>query len=90
MNAANADIADLYVIVQGPPRKDSLDGRLTIVETSHAAAAAAESALIVAKELRDDRTQRKWTTREKLTALVLSSLAILSPWAMAIYYGKPH
>lgn len=78
----NKDVADLYVIVQGPPRDESIRGRLHHLESSQVAASAAEAALIVAKQLRDDRSHRAWTKTEKLLALAISVMAVSSPWAM--------
>lgn len=82
MIAVNADVAELFVQVQGPPRNESIRGRLHTLESSQAAASAAEAALIVAKQLRDERSHRAWTIKEKALTLVLAVLAIGSPWAM--------
>jgi hypothetical protein len=76
--ATQADIADIFVLIQGPPWERSLRGRVHELETSHVAASAAEAALAIAKELRSDR----WSVKAKALTLVIALLAVGSPWAM--------
>jgi len=76
------DVSDIRREIFGPPRDDSVKGRLHVLENDRVAASAAEAALTVAKELRDDRSHRAWSTREKVAALVLSAILATSPYAM--------
>jgi len=78
MVATQADIADLFVLIQGPPWERSLRGRLHEMESMHVAASAAEAALTIAKELRDGR----WSMKAKAVTLAIALLAVGSPWVM--------
>ena len=82
MVATQADIADLFVLIQGPPWERSIRGRLHEMESMHVAASAAEAALAVAKEMRDERTEQTWTVKRLRIALAIAVAAIVSPWVM--------
>lgn len=82
MVAVNDDLANLHADVHGPPWDRSVRGRLHELETDKTAAKAAEAALIAAKEVRDDRSNRAWTKKEKKAALALASAAVITPYVL--------
>lgn len=79
-----ADMRDLTVLIEGPPREDSLRGRLHRLESNEAAAHAAAAALEAARAMREHAFSRG----QKLIALVfavvttgctvLTTIAVLS------------
>lgn len=59
------DMRDVAIALNGPPRAESVRGRLHLLESSELGAKAAEAALGMARELHDRRLT-KW---EKLAAI---------------------
>jgi len=64
------DVRDLVVVIQGPPREESIRGRLHRLESADAAANAAAAALATARELH----ARALTRMQKI---VLASMAVI-------------
>lgn len=65
---------DLSVIINGPPWDRSLRGRTHELEKSNIGARAAEAALAVAAELRDQRTEHRWSKAERITAIAFGAI----------------
>lgn len=69
---ARADIQELTVLISGPPRDDSLRGRLHKLEDSEATAKAAEAALTAAKAMYERRGETLFTRRQTIAVLVFT------------------
>jgi hypothetical protein len=82
------EIDALRLRIDGPPRNDSLSGRIHSLENDRAAANAAHAALKVAEEIRKEREDRRWTRGDKILASVVALIIALSPWIHAILYGN--
>lgn len=63
-----SDVAELQRELAGPPRQDSIRGRLHRLESSDAAAKAAEAALVAARAVQGQTFSR----RQKIAGLVLA------------------
>lgn len=63
-----ADIAEIKMALEGPPRDQSIRGRLHVLETSDAAAKAAEAALATARALHAERGDRGFSRKERIAA----------------------
>jgi len=87
---ARKDISELVVVIQGPPRDDSIRGRLHRLEDSEATAKAAEAALTMAKTVRDQQGERTFTKREKTAGVLIAAAVLLSQWLAPIVYHTPH
>lgn len=63
-------VTTLHVRIEGPPRKDSISGRMHTLESSEAAAKAAEAALVAAHAV----SSQSFSRRQKIAGLVLGLL----------------
>jgi len=82
------EIDALRLRIDGPPRNESLSGRIHSLENDRAAANAAHAALQVAEEIRRDRDDRRWTRGDKILATIVALVIALSPWVHALIYGN--
>lgn len=73
---ARADVREISVALQGPPREGSIRARIHELEGHQAAAKAAEAALEMARQIRDERGQRRFTRGEKIAGLLLALAAL--------------
>lgn len=77
MSDLKQDVAQILVQIQGPPREDSLRGRIHKVESSTAAAKAAEAALTIARDIHAQNNERRLGTGTKLVAAGCALLTVL-------------
>ena len=70
------DMREVKRIIDGPPRPDSLRGRLHALESDRAAARAAEAAVSAALAIRESTSERVFGKREKLIALALAVVVV--------------
>ena len=87
---ARIDIGELVTSIQGPPRDDSIRGRLHRLEDSEATAKAAEAALTMAKTVHAQQGERTFTRREKVAGVFIAACVLLSQWLAPLIYHQPH
>lgn len=87
---ARRDISEVLVVIQGPPRDESIRGRLHRLEDSEATAKAAEAALTMAKTVRDQSSEKRFTKREKAAGLFIAAAVLASQWLAPLIYHQPH
>jgi len=87
---ARRDISDLAVLIQGPPRDESIRGRLHRLEDSEATAKAANAALTAAKAMYEQSTEKRFSRREKLVGLVFAASMIASVWLEPLIQNTHH
>lgn len=88
---ARADIHEILVTIQGPPREESLRGRLHRVEDNQSAAKAAEAALTAAKSFYERSSEKRFSKWEKLAGLLIAFALLLSNWlAPLLVHNHPH
>jgi hypothetical protein len=68
------DHRELYRFVHGPPREESIRGRLHILESDTVAAKAAHAALEAAQMLRQTQQVQQFTRVEKLVGLSFAAV----------------
>lgn len=73
-----ADLRELYRDIHGPPRDESIRGRLHILENDTAAARAAHAALETAQALRDTQGTRSFSRFEKTLGLIFAGMLTAS------------
>lgn len=73
-----ADMVELSRVIEGPPREDSLRGRLHRLESNEAAAHAAAAALEAARALRDHTFSRGQKLIALMFGLVTTSCAVIT------------
>lgn len=78
---AEEDIRKVYTILEGPPRDESIRGRLHLLETSQAAAHAATAAVEAVKLV----SRQRFTRGEKLIGLVFSVCFLVLQTISLIY-----
>ena len=83
--SAEADIRDLWVAIQGPPRDDSIRGRLHVLEQAEAAANAATAAVEAVKLV----GRQRFTRGEKLFGIFVS-LALVTLQTIGLIYAIQH
>lgn len=71
------DMREVKRVIDGPPRNDSIRGRLHILESDRAAATAAEAAVTAALAIRESAKERTFGKREKVIALTLASVVVV-------------
>lgn len=87
---ARRDIADLAVLIQGPPRDDSIRGRLHKLEDSEATAKAANAALTAAKAMYEHSSDKRFSKREKIGGVLVATALLVSQWLEPIVQHSHH
>lgn len=87
------DVRAIRVQMEGPPRDESIRGRLHKIETSEATANAAKAALAAAEAsrkqaqvMRQQASENRFTKREKVTGLLLGACLLVTPWLTPLIY----
>lgn len=81
------ELRRLRIQLEGPPRDESLRGRLHKLEQAEHAAKAATAALEAAREIRDAAGERRFSRRERVVIVctaVLGSLLALGTFSLAL------
>lgn len=92
ISEAEEDIRKVYTLLEGPPRDESIRGRLHVLETSQAAAKAATAAVEAVKLVQSTQATRRFSRAEKLAALTISVCFLALQTVSLIYvigsYGR--
>ena len=80
------DLTAIRAQIEGPPREESLRGRVHRLESSDAAARAAQAAIIAAKGIQDRAGDRRFSRREKTVAATVGVALVLSQWVAPLIY----
>ena len=83
---AEDDIRNIWVNIQGPPRDDSLRGRLHILEQNNAAANAATAAVEAVKLVQ----RQRFTRGEKVFGLLMSIAFLVLQTVSLVYLTQAH
>lgn len=86
LHEARRDIQDILVTIQGPPRTESIRGRIHRLENSEAAAKAAQAALEAVQAVREDTTDRRLSRAEKKLGLLIAAGLLASNWLAPLIY----
>lgn len=83
------DLRAIRTQIEGPPREDSLRGRLHKLEGSEAAAKAAEAALKAVTAMRLQAGDRRFSRRDKLVTAAVGVGLLVSQWVAPLIYHHP-
>lgn len=88
--ALEADVRQILRDIHGPPREESLRGRIHILENDTAAAKAAHAALETAQAIREEQNQQTFTKREKVAALFIALVVAVTAIATLVVTVSSH
>ncbi len=74
LGETNADVAQLHAAVHGPPRIESVRGRLHLLENNNAAANAATAAIDAMKMMQEQTVTRRFTRAQIVIGLLFAGL----------------
>lgn len=72
--------------LDGPPREDSLSGRIHRLESDAVAATAAKAALEEVRKLRTEQSDRQWSRGDKIAATLIGVAIAVGPWLVPLAY----
>ena len=90
VNVLHDDLLEVKLAINGPPREESVRGRLHRLESNEAAAKAAEAALTAARALHDERSEKKFTKLDKVIGGLIAFAVLASQWLAPLLYHSPH
>ena len=87
---AEKDIAALFVMMQGPPRDESVRGRLHMLEQNNAAANAATAAVEAVKLVQSSAANQRFSRGEKLVGLAFTCAFLILQTITLVYLTQGH